>query len=92
MVTSDHVLSKRDTNGSAQHRNRISSNTNSHSQYKTQLSKTKSDKRRNPEAAQNGLKGIGAAAAHATLPSWATMVFMVCMIFGGCCSNVGEAS
>ena len=32
--------------------------------------------------------GVVAAATHATLPSWATMLLMVTMIFGGCCSNV----
>lgn len=92
MVTSDHDLSKGGINGSVQRRNRISANANSHSQHKYQSSETKSDKRVKPDAIQNGLTGIGAAAAHATLPSWATTVFMVSMIFGGCCSNVGVTS
>jgi UDP-xylose/UDP-N-acetylglucosamine transporter B4 len=26
--------------------------------------------------------------AHATLPSWANMVLMASLIFGGCCTNV----
>lgn len=32
--------------------------------------------------------GILAATTHTTLPTWVTMVLMVSMIFGGCCSNV----
>jgi UDP-xylose/UDP-N-acetylglucosamine transporter B4 len=33
--------------------------------------------------------GIVAAAAHAAVPSWTSMVLMVSLIFGGCCANVG---
>ena len=29
-----------------------------------------------------------AAVAHATVPSWANMVMMASLIFGGCCTNV----
>ncbi|ODM15930.1 hypothetical protein SI65_08771 [Aspergillus cristatus] len=38
--------------------------------------------------AGGSLTGIGAAAAHATLPSWMNVVLMVSLIFGGCCANV----
>lgn len=31
-----------------------------------------------------------AAAAHATIPSWANMVLMASLILGGCCANVGR--
>lgn len=33
--------------------------------------------------------GLVAAAAHAAVPSWTSMVLMVSLIFGGCCANVG---
>ncbi|KAJ5086289.1 UAA transporter [Penicillium alfredii] len=32
--------------------------------------------------------GLVAAAVHATVPSWTTVVLMVSLIFGGCCANV----
>lgn len=32
--------------------------------------------------------GVLAAVAHATVPSWANMVLMASLIFGGCCTNV----
>ncbi|KAI1831911.1 hypothetical protein DTO027I6_7326 [Penicillium roqueforti] len=32
--------------------------------------------------------GLVAAAAHAAVPSWTSMVLMVSLIFGGCCANV----
>ncbi|KAJ5131669.1 hypothetical protein N7448_005827 [Penicillium atrosanguineum] len=32
--------------------------------------------------------GLIAAAAHAAVPTWANMVLMVSLIFGGCCANV----
>lgn len=31
---------------------------------------------------------IGTAAAHATFPSWMSVILMVSLIFGGCCANV----
>lgn len=86
MVTYDHGLSKRESNGSVQHRDRVSPTTGSQSRN----SMAKNNERRTAEAAQGGL-GVAAAAAQATLPSWATMVLMVSLIFGGCCSNVGVA-
>ncbi|KAJ5212748.1 uncharacterized protein N7498_004394 [Penicillium cinerascens] len=39
-------------------------------------------------AAEKDMSGLMAAAAHATVPTWATMVMMVSLIFGGCCANV----
>lgn len=33
--------------------------------------------------------GFVAAAAHAAVPSWTSMILMVSFIFGGCCANVG---
>lgn len=32
--------------------------------------------------------GLIAAAAHAAVPTWANMILMVSLIFGGCCANV----
>lgn len=32
--------------------------------------------------------GLIAAAAHVAVPTWANMVLMVSLIFGGCCANV----
>ncbi|KGO46424.1 UAA transporter [Penicillium expansum] len=32
--------------------------------------------------------GLVAAAAHAAVPSWTSMVLMISLIFGGCCANV----
>lgn len=32
--------------------------------------------------------GMIAAVTHATVPSWANMVLMASLIFGGCCTNV----
>jgi UDP-xylose/UDP-N-acetylglucosamine transporter B4 len=32
--------------------------------------------------------GLIAAAAHAAVPTWANMVLMMSLIFGGCCANV----
>lgn len=32
-----------------------------------------------------------AAAAHAAVPSWASMVLMFSLILGGCCANVSDA-
>lgn len=32
--------------------------------------------------------GLVAAAVHAAVPSWTTVVLMVSLIFGGCCANV----
>ncbi|KAJ5761871.1 uncharacterized protein N7511_005253 [Penicillium nucicola] len=34
------------------------------------------------------IPGLAAAAAHAAVPSWTTMILMVSLIFGGCCANV----
>lgn len=34
------------------------------------------------------LASIGTAAAHATFPSWMSVVLMISLIFGGCCANV----
>lgn len=50
----------------------------------------------NSYSKQNGLSkntreplvSIGTAAAHATFPSWMSVVLMVSLIFGGCCANV----
>lgn len=39
-------------------------------------------------AAEKDMSGLMAAAAHAAVPTWATMVLMVSLIFGGCCANV----
>lgn len=39
-------------------------------------------------AAEKDMSGLVAAAAHAAVPTWATMVLMVSLIFGGCCANV----
>lgn len=38
--------------------------------------------------AKNKDSGMIAAVAHATVPSWANMVLMASLIFGGCCTNV----
>lgn len=92
MVINGNGLSKQENNGSAQYRNCVSSFTEPRSQYKPRNSITKSNGRRNEETAQDCVTGVAAAAAQATLPSWATMVLMVSLIFGGCCSNVGVAS
>lgn len=40
----------------------------------------------------NSPASIGSAAAHATFPSWISIILMVSLIFGGCCANVGKAS
>ena len=40
----------------------------------------------------NSPASIGSAAAHATFPSWISIIMMVSLIFGGCCANVGKAS
>jgi UDP-xylose/UDP-N-acetylglucosamine transporter B4 len=34
--------------------------------------------------------GVMAAVAHATVPSWANMILMASLIFGGCCTNVSS--
>ena len=34
------------------------------------------------------LASIGTAAAHATFPSWMSVILMISLIFGGCCANV----
>lgn len=34
--------------------------------------------------------GLIAAAAHAVVPTWANMVLMTSLIFGGCCANVSK--
>jgi UDP-xylose/UDP-N-acetylglucosamine transporter B4 len=39
-------------------------------------------------AAEKDALGLIAAAAHAAVPTWANMVLMVSLIFGGCCANV----
>lgn len=46
---------------------------------------------RKPAAAGSDRKdapGLIAAAAHAAVPTWANMILMVSLIFGGCCANV----
>lgn len=74
------ALSKR-SNGKA-----LPGRPNGHNlQYKSQDAATGNDKRGGNAASWSGLL---AAATHATLPTWVTMVLMVSMIFGGCCSNV----
>lgn len=54
------------------------------------------DRASNSYSKQNGLSkdtreplaSIGTAAAHATFPSWMSVILMVSLIFGGCCANV----
>ncbi|KAJ5587954.1 uncharacterized protein N7459_003719 [Penicillium hispanicum] len=42
----------------------------------------------NKSSEQKRNAGLVAAAAHAVVPTWANMVLMVSLIFGGCCANV----
>lgn len=41
---------------------------------------------------KNDAGSIAAAAFHAAAPTWANMVLMVSLIFGGCCANVSTRS
>lgn len=36
--------------------------------------------------------GLIAAAAHAVVPTWANIVLMGSLIFGGCCANVSQST
>lgn len=81
MVNNDAGLSK--TSNGPVLRNRFPDGPNGH--YKPQGTRTENNERRD---AKTNSTGILSAASHATLPTWVTMVLMVSMIFGGCCSNV----
>lgn len=37
---------------------------------------------------RDGAHAVAAAVAHATVPAWINVAFMLALIFGGCCANV----
>lgn len=49
-----------------------------------QDSTLKPKKRDSPD----GAHAVAAAVAHATVPAWVNITFMLALIFGGCCANV----
>jgi UDP-xylose/UDP-N-acetylglucosamine transporter B4 len=88
-MLNDHEPSKRGYDDSYLiNRTRVSVNPSGNTNF---ASKSRSRKSDEPNYAQlkKDAPGLIAAAAHAAVPSWTSMVLMVSLIFGGCCANVG---
>ncbi|KAF3013336.1 golgi uridine diphosphate-N- acetylglucosamine transporter [Penicillium rubens] len=87
-MLNDHEPSKRGPDDSYLiNRTRVSVNPSGNTNF---ASKSRSRKSDEPNYAQlkKDAPGLIAAAAHAAVPSWTSMVLMVSLIFGGCCANV----
>ncbi|KAJ5186026.1 UAA transporter [Penicillium cf. griseofulvum] len=70
-------------------RSRVSTvNQNENANLTTPMSQSRKSDKIDYAQLKKDTPGIVAAAAHAAVPSWTSMVLMVSLIFGGCCANV----
>lgn len=89
-MLNDHEPSKRGHNDSYLiNRSRVSVNTENANLASTTPRSRKSEDELDYAQLKKDAPGLVAAAAHAAVPSWTSMVLMVSLIFGGCCANVG---
>ncbi|KAJ5549727.1 hypothetical protein N7535_002336 [Penicillium sp. DV-2018c] len=88
-MLNDHAPSKRGLDD-AYLRSRVNVNLPEETDLATDIaSHSQSPKdRRDYAQLKKDAPGLVAAVAHATVPSWTTMILMVSLIFGGCCANV----
>ncbi|KAJ5772800.1 hypothetical protein N7457_007696 [Penicillium paradoxum] len=90
-MLNDHEPSKRGHDSYLINRSRVSA---VNSLDDTDVALNDTSRSRNPEnrhdyaQLKKDAPSLIAAAAHAAVPSWTSMVLMVSLIFGGCCANV----
>ncbi|KAJ5359869.1 UAA transporter [Penicillium concentricum] len=85
-MLNDHEPSKRGRDSYLINRSRGSVNSNENANLAS-IPSRKSDKLDYAQLKKDA-PGLVAAAAHAAVPSWTSMILMVSLIFGGCCANV----
>jgi hypothetical protein len=89
-MLNDHEPSKRGHDNSYLiNRTRVSVNTSGNTNFASTTSRSRKSDEPNYAQLKKDAPGLMAAAAHAAVPSWTSMVLMVSLIFGGCCANVG---
>ncbi|KAJ5951460.1 uncharacterized protein N7479_009873 [Penicillium vulpinum] len=90
-MLNDHESSKRGRDDSYLiNRSRVSAgNPNGNANLTLNASRSKnSEDKLDYAQLKKDAPGLVAAAVHAAVPSWTSMVLMVSLIFGGCCANV----
>ncbi|CAI7664207.1 unnamed protein product [Penicillium glandicola] len=89
-MLNDHEPSKRGPDSYLINRSRVSAKSNKNTNLTlTPTSRAqKSEEKLDYDQLKKDVPGLVAAAAHAAVPSWTSMVLMVSLIFGGCCANV----
>ncbi|OQE13483.1 hypothetical protein PENFLA_c047G04385 [Penicillium flavigenum] len=88
-MLNDHEPSKRGHDDSYLiSRTRVSVNISGNTNFASTTSRSRKSDEPNYAQLKQDAPGLVAAAAHAAVPSWTSMVLMVSLIFGGCCANV----